>query len=150
MNSDISIWYDAELERFEYFAEAGKDGIFGKDCKISLLKKEKEKEKRFIHETKTKTGSEIISVTWDQAELKVGDTVYLSPGSAKMKTKPVKLEKETLKKENGDKDLYPEYYRMTDHIKRYNFNPLHLFIVARILKFKVERKEIQLKVGLFW
>ena len=70
-----SIWYDAELERFEYSAEAGENGVSGKDCKISLLKKEKEK--RFIPETKTKTGSEIISVTWDQTELKVGDTVYL-------------------------------------------------------------------------
>ena len=67
-----------------------------------------------------------------------------------MKTKPVKLEKETLKKENVDKDFYPEYYRKTKHVKRNNFNTLHPFIVARILKFKVERKEIKLKVGLFY
>ena len=107
------------------------------------------KEKRFIPQTKTKTGSEITSVTWDQAELKVGDTVYLSPGSAKIKTKPVKLEKETLKKKNVDEDLYPEYYRKTEHVKGNNFNTPDPFIIARILMFKVEGKEIKLKVGLF-
>ena len=34
-----SLWYDAELGRFKYSAEAGKDGISGKDCKICLLKR---------------------------------------------------------------------------------------------------------------
>ena len=46
-----SLWYDAELGRFEYSAEAGKDGVSGKDCNICLLKKEKS----FIPQTKTKT-----------------------------------------------------------------------------------------------
>ena len=108
------------------------------------------KEKRFIPQTKTKTGSEITSVTWDQAELKVGDTVYLSPGSAKIKTKPVKLEKEMIKMENVDEDLYSEYYRKTEHVKWNNFNTPDQFIIARILMFKVEGKEIKLKVGLFY
>ena len=36
-----SLWYDAELGRFEYSAEAGKDGVSGKDSNICLLKKEK-------------------------------------------------------------------------------------------------------------
>ena len=73
----------------------------------------------------------------------------MSPGSAKIKTKPVKLEKETLKKKNVDEDLYPEYYRKTEHVKGNNFNTPDPFIIARILMFKVEGKEIKLKVGLF-
>ena len=57
------------LSRFEYSEEAGKTSVSGEDCKICLLKKEKEK--RFVPQIKTKSGSEITSVTWDQAELKV-------------------------------------------------------------------------------
>ena len=57
------------LSRFEYSEETGKTSVSGEDCEICLLKKEKEK--RFIPQTKTKSGSEITSVTWDQAELKV-------------------------------------------------------------------------------
>ena len=50
-----------------------------------------------------------------------------------MKTKPVKLEKEMVKKENVDNDLYPEYYRKSDYVKMNNLNTLDLFIVSRIL-----------------
>ena len=57
------------LSRIEYSGDAGNNGVSGEECKICQLKREKEK--RFIPQIKTKSGSEITSVTWDQAELKV-------------------------------------------------------------------------------
>ena len=44
--------------------------------------------------------------------------------------------KETLKKENVDEDIYPEYYRKSEYVKGNNLNTPDPFIVARILKFK--------------
>ena len=40
--------------------------------------------------------------------------------------------------------------RKSVSVKRNNLNTLDSFIVARILKFKTEEKEIKLKVGLFY
>ena len=45
--------------------------------------------------------------------------------------------------------MYPDS-RKTKHVKGKNFNTSNPFIVVRILKFKVEGKEIKLKVGLFY
>ena len=72
---------------------------------------------------------------------KVRETVYSSPGSKKMKTKPAKFGKEMLKKENVNKNLYPEYYRKFDYVKGKNLNTLDPFIVARIPKFEAEGME---------
>ena len=43
-----SLWYDAELGRLEYSAEAGKNSVSGEDCEICLLKKEKKKKCLFL------------------------------------------------------------------------------------------------------
>jgi len=145
-----SLWYDSDLGRFEYpvadpVSSDPSDQKFCGKCEVN-----REKENRYTLQVHEKEDGVVKSVMWDRAPLKVGDCIYLTPGSAKMKAKSLKLGKESVKKEDIDEDMYPEYYRKSEYVKGNNLNTPDTFIVARIIKFKDEGSEVRVKVGLFY
>ena len=96
-----------------------------------------------VHE-KTET-LDIASLFWDQAPLKIGDCVHLSPNSVPLKIKKNRDVNKTLIKNNVDEDLYPEYYCKRSHIKGNNTNPdpFHVVMIKKIFK---EFGEVKLRV----
>ena len=95
---------------------------------------------------------EYVSVRWDRAPLKVGDSVYLDPETIQFKIKKKRVEAITKTKEDVDEELYPEYYRKSSYVKvkgNNNETP-DPFQVVNIKKITKEAGEFRLKVSLFY
>ena len=98
----------------------------------------------------TDSTKDYLSVRWDRAPLKMGDSVYLDPGTIPFKIKKKRVEAITKTKEGVNEELYPEYYRKSSYIKGNNNETPDPFQVVNIKKITKEAGEFRLKVSLFY
>lgn len=147
----VSLWYGPEHARFEY----PKDLPLNKEdkvdfCGVCVRCKDIKMSKEPVVGEESDDGT-YTSLTWDYALLKVGDCVYLTPGSVnfKIKQKP-RPEGREVDQSNVDEDLYPEYYRKSNYIKGNNAktpDPFQLALIKSIIK---RDGEVKLKVQIFY
>merc|ERR1719239_1790240 len=78
--------------------------------------------------------------------MKPGDGVFLRPGSGRFKIKPkAKEEVSSIKCDDVDEDLYPEYYRKRDYVKGNNAKTPDPFQVALVKEIRKEGGEVMLR-----
>jgi len=147
------LWYDPDNARFEYprpLLECPEDEEKLSFCGMCVRKKEEDDRWKPILGEKTDDG-EYNQLTWDRAPLKLGDTVYLQAGTAKLKIKAKHREQVTgTGKDDVDENLYPEYYRKRDYVKGNNNDTPDPFQLAIIKKIKKEGGEVKLGVQMFY
>lgn len=75
-------------------------------------------------------------VKYGDEEFRVGNAVYLQPGTLQFKNPPPPSDPKVIKKENVDEDMFPEYYRKSnDRPKGSNFDtpePLEIGYITSI------------------
>jgi len=145
-----SLKYDQELGRFEYPTIDWNEKYTPGEC--SMCVKKAEKENRKTTRINSRDGNTINSIEYNGEVLKIGDAVYLTPGSVKMKTKASKFTKEYKGNRNVDENKFPEAYRKNEYVKGTNQKTPEPFVVARILKFRegVSEEDIRIKVAVFY
>ena len=146
-------WYGPENARFEYprpLSKCPKSEDKESFCGMCVRKQEESDRWKPILGEKTEDG-EYTCLTWDNAPLKLGDTVYLEAGSVKLKIKPKEKKQVTgAGKDDVDENLYPEYYRKRDYVKGSNQDTHDPFQLAIIKKIYKEHGEVKLGVQMFY
>ena len=84
---------------------------------------------------------------WEKAPLKVGDCLYLDPGTIKRRGES-RLPSFT--RTTHDPVKFPEYYRKKGTIKGSNNDTPDPFDIVRIKQFKNDLGEIKMKVQIFY
>ena len=151
----VNFWYrfhytpgSARFEYVEPLPECPKDDDAINYCPIEV--KMKEENNRYIPRPLEKEDTEIMSVMWDKAPLKVGDCLYLQPGTIKRTIKTRRKEVVAELDENKDPVEFPEYYRKKGTIKGCNNDTPDPFDIVLIKQFKNDFGEIKMKVQIFY
>ena len=87
---------------------------------------------------------------WDKAPLRVGDCLYLEPGTVKRIIKTKRREVVAELDEDKDPVEFPEYYRKKGTIKGSNNDTPDPFDIVLIKQFKTDLGEIKMKVQIFY
>ena len=132
----------------EPLPECPKDAETVNFCPIQV--KLEEENNRFIPKPLEKEDTEILSVMWDRAPLRVGDCLYLEPGVIKRMIKTKRREVVADLDENKDPREFPEYYRKKGNIKGSNNDTPDPFDVVVIKQFRSELGEIKMRVQIFY
>ena len=145
--------YTPGTARLEYqapFPEKSQDDDDPRFCGVCARKKELKA--RFQPQVldKCTDSFNIISVKWNNTILKVGDCIYLSPGSVTRKIKQKKRVVESHKSAIVDAQKYPEYYRKNEYIKGNNNDTPDPFQVAIIKRMFRDCDVVKLKVRIFY
>ena len=153
----VNFWcqfhYNPSDSRFEYprawpECDGGEEERL-KYCACCVVKRQEEE--RWNPTTGERTEADgYLSVLWDRAPLKVGDSVYLEPDTVQLRIKKKRVEAVTKISENVDEDLYPEYYRKRSYVKGNNNETPDPFQVVTIKKIIKDGEEFKLKVSVYY
>ena len=150
----VSFWYRFEYipvwARFQYpvpWPECPEDRV--PDCNFcGVCSSEQVEGNRYQPRICEKLADDVQSVTWDRAPLKIGDCIYLAPGSVKMAIKKKKVKTFTKPMKEVDEEIYPEFYRKKgDNHKRATPDPFHIVIIKKIFE---DCGELKLEVRILY
>ena len=87
---------------------------------------------------------------WEKAPLKVGDCLYLEPGTIKRIIKTKRKEQVAELDKNYDPVKFPEYYRKKGTIKGSNNDTPDPFDIVLVKEFKNDLGEMKMWVQIFY
>jgi len=153
LNFWCKLWYDPENARYEYpvaLAPCPEGEESSAYCGMCTRKTEESKRWKPVLGEKTDDG-DYSSLTWDRAPMKPGDSVYLEPGTAKLRIKAKSRDQVTgTGKDDVDENMYPEYYRKRDYVKGNNNETPDPFQVCTVKKILKEQGEVKLCVQMYY